>query len=163
MRYDASITRAETAALVYRIATADVKDTQRDLYTNNPFTDLGSAAWANGYISYGYNAEILKGNGDNTFTPNAPVTGYATLAMILRTMGYGKNHEFEGESWEIQTAATARQVGLLNGVTAADEATLGQAAPRGLVAQILFNALLQPTSQWAGDRKSTRLNSSHQF
>ena len=145
MRYDASITRAETAALVYRIATADVKDTQRDLYTNNPFTDLGSAAWANGYISYGYNAEILKGNGDNTFTPNAPVTGYATLAMILRTMGYGKNHEFEGESWEIQTAATARQVGLLNGVTAADEATLGQAAPRGLVAQILFNALLQPT------------------
>ena len=146
MRYDASITRAEAAALVYRIATSDVKDTQKDLYTNHPFTDLAPVqAWATGYIAYGYNAEIIKGNGDNTFTPNAPVTGYATLAMILRTMGYGRNGEFEGANWEIQTAATARQEGLLNGVTAADEATLGQPAPRGLVAQILFNALLQPT------------------
>ena len=149
-RFDSNITRTEAAALVYRIATGDVEDLQAQVYTNHPFTDTASVdGWARGYIAYGYNAEIIKGNGDGTFSPNDPVTGYATLAMILRTMGYGRNGEFEGVSWEIQTAATAKQQGLLEGITAADEARLGQPASRALVAQILFNALLQPTAKFS--------------
>ena len=149
-RFDSNITRTEAAALVYRIATGDVEDLQAQVYTNHPFTDTASVdGWARGYIAYGYNAEIIKGNGDGTFSPNDPVTGYATLAMILRTMGYGRNGEFEGVSWEIQTAATAKQQGLLEGITAADEARLGLPASRALVAQILFNALLQPTAKFS--------------
>ena len=61
MNYDQSVTRVQTAALLYRIATADVDDTQAALYTNNPFNDVATTYWGNGYISYGYNAELLKG------------------------------------------------------------------------------------------------------
>jgi len=150
-RFDSEITRAEAAALVYRVATSDVEDKQAAVYTNNPFQDLAPVEWANGYISYGYNAEILKGtNAEGTaFEPTKSVTGHEILAMILRTLGYGRNHEFEGVNWELQTAATAKQQGLLEGITAADEARLGQPAPRKLVAQILFNALLQPTVKFS--------------
>ena len=56
MNYDQSVTRVQTAALVYRIATGDVEDAKADLHTSNPFTDVNAPYWGNSYISYGYNA-----------------------------------------------------------------------------------------------------------
>ena len=135
------ITRAEVATIIYRIATGDAEDAQASIYTNmtTSFTDLDKAEWARGYVNYCHNAQIIKGESATKFNPNGKITGYATLAMILRAMGYGKNGEFEGTQWEYQTAAKAKEIGLIDNVI---EAQLGSNAPRELVAEILFRALL---------------------
>ena len=139
-RLSDNITRAEVTALLYRIATADVADAQTSIHTGVSFTDVNIGDWYTGYISYCYIAEIIKGNPNGTFEPNDPINGYATLAMILRAMGYGKNGEFEGVGWEIQTASTAKQIGILNGIT---DTQLSGPATRELVFEILFRALLK--------------------
>ena len=79
------ITRAEVAAIVYRLYTGDVTDKQASLYaTYNKFSDMDGAAWAKGYIGYCANAGLIKGYDDKTFGPADKVTGYQALAMILR-------------------------------------------------------------------------------
>ena len=86
-----NITRAEVAAIVYRVYTADVKDAKASMYaTYNKFSDMAGAGWAQGYIGYCANAELVKGYPDGTFKPSGKVTGYEVLAMILRAVGYDK-------------------------------------------------------------------------
>ena len=139
------ITRAEVTALLYRIATGDVKDEQTSIHTGVGFTDVNIGDWYTGYISYCYIAEIIKGNPDGTFDPNANINGYATLAMILRAMGYDKKGEFVGDGWEIRTASTAKQIGILEGIT---DTQLSGPATRSLVFQILFRAILKDTVRY---------------
>ena len=85
------ITRAEVSAIVYRVYTQDVKDAKASMYaTYNKFSDMAGAGWAQGYIGYCANAELVKGYPDGTFKPYGKVTGYEVLAMILRAVGYDK-------------------------------------------------------------------------
>ena len=133
---EGSITRAEVAAIVYRLYTADVADKQASLYaTYNKFTDMGGAAWAAGYIGYCANAGLIKGYDAKTFGPANKVTGYEALAMILRAVGYDKNDEFTGAQWQLRVASTAQQLGILKNVKGVD---LNAAASRELVAELLF-------------------------
>ena len=130
------ITRAEVAAIVYRLYTADVTDKQASLYaTYNKFTDMNGAAWAAGYIGYCANAGLIKGYDAKTFGPANKVTGYEALAMILRAVGYDKNDEFTGAQWQLRVASTAQQLGILKNVKGVD---LNAAASRELVAELLF-------------------------
>ena len=133
---EGSITRAEVAAIVYRLYTADVADKQASLYaTYNKFTDMGGAAWAAGYIGYCANAGLIKGYDAKTFGPADKVTGYQALAMILRAVGYDKNNEFVGADWQLHVAQTAQQLGILKNVKGVD---LNAPASRELVAELLF-------------------------
>ena len=133
---EGSITRAEVAAIVYRLYTGDVADKQASLYaTYNKFTDMGGAAWAAGYIGYCANAALVKGYDAKTFGPSDKVTGYQALAMILRAVGYDKNNEFVGADWQLHVAQTAQQLGILKNVKGVD---LNAAASRELVAELLF-------------------------
>ena len=130
------ITRAEVAAIVYRLYTADVTDKQASLYaTYNKFSDMNGAAWAAGYIGYCANAGLIKGYDAKTFGPSDKVTGYQALAMILRAVGYDKNDEFTGAQWQLRVASTAQQLGILKNVKGVD---LNAAASRELVAELLF-------------------------
>ena len=130
------ITRAEVAAIVYRLYTADVTDKQASLYaTYNKFSDMNGAAWAAGYIGYCANAGLIKGYDAKTFGPADKVTGYQALAMILRAVGYDKNDEFTGAQWQLRVASTAQQLGILKNVKSVD---LNAAACRELVAELLF-------------------------
>ncbi|MDY6019790.1 MAG: S-layer homology domain-containing protein, partial [Oscillospiraceae bacterium] len=100
-----NITRAEVAAIIYRLYTGDVKDKQAGLYAGyGSFSDMAGATWAAGYVGYCANAGFVKGYGNGKFGPSDPVTGYQALAMILRAVGYGKNGEFEGADWELHVA-----------------------------------------------------------
>ena len=138
-----AITRAEVAAIIYRIVTGDVADTQVGIYADyNKFDDVASTSWYAGYVNFCANAEYIKGYDARTFGPNDPVTGYQALAMILRALGYDKNGEFTGTNWTIQTAAVGEQRGITKNITAG---TLGVAATREVVAEILFQAILVPT------------------
>ena len=133
---EGSITRAEVAAIVYRLYTADVADKQASLYaTYNKFADMDGAAWAKGYIGYCGNAGLIKGYDAKTFGPSDKVTGYQALAMILRAVGYDKNNEFTGAQWQLHVASTAQQLGILKNVKGVD---LNAAATRELVAELLF-------------------------
>ena len=138
-----NITRAEVAAIIYRIATGDVKDTQASIYsTYGQFTDVLDGSWYAGYVNYCANAGYIKGRGNKIFDPNGKVTGYEALAMILRAIGYDKNNEFSGSNWQVNTASIAKQRGITNNIT---DTLLGQAATREVVAEILFQAILVPT------------------
>ena len=133
---EGSITRAEVAAIVYRLYTGDVKDKQAGLYAGyGKFDDMAGATWAAGYIGFCANAGFVKGYGNGKFGPSDPVTGYQALAMILRAVGYGKNGEFEGADWELHVAQIAQQVGALKNVKGV---SLKAAASRQLVAELLF-------------------------
>ena len=133
---EGSITRAEVAAIVYRLYTGDVKDKQAGLYAGyGKFDDMAGAAWAAGYVGFCANAGFVKGYGDGKFGPSDPVTGYQALAMILRAVGYGKNGEFEGADWELHVAQIAQQLKVLKNVKGV---SLKAAASRELVAELLF-------------------------
>ena len=137
-----TITRAEVAAIIYRIVTGDVNDTQAGIYKDYAkFKDVAANHWAAGYIGYCSNAELILGDGTN-FYPDQTVTGYQALAMILRAVGYDKNNEFQGNGWEIRTASTAQGLGILKNI---NQGTLGTAATREMVAEVLFQAILVPT------------------
>ena len=134
-----NITRAEVAAIVYRVYTADVKDAKASMYaTYNKFSDMAGAGWAQGYIGYCANAELVKGYPDGTFKPSGKVTGYEVLAMILRAVGYDKNGEFTGADWALNVAKYAEQAGVLANVKGVD---LNAPATRELVAELLFRAI----------------------
>lgn len=133
---EGSITRAEVAAIVYRLYTGDVADKQASLYASyNKFNDMNGAAWAKGYIGYCANAGLVKGYDAKTFAPQDKVTGYQALAMILRAVGYDKSGEFVGADWQLHVAQTAQQLGVLKNVKGED---LNAAASRQLVAELLF-------------------------
>ena len=137
-----NITRAEVAAIVYRVYTADVKDAKASMYaTYNKFSDMAGAGWAQGYIGYCANAALVKGYPNGTFQPSGKVTGYEVLAMILRAIGYDQNNEFTGADWALHVAQTAQQAGVLKNVKGVD---LNAPATRELVAEILFRAIQQP-------------------
>lgn len=136
---EGSITRAEVAAVVYRIYTADVKDKNIGLYAGySKFDDLTGANWAKGYIGYCANAELVRGYNATKFGPLDNVTGYQALAMILRAMGYDKNGEFTGKDWELHVAQTAQQLGILKNAGAEN---LSAPASRQLVAELFFQAI----------------------
>ena len=134
-----NITRAEVAAIVYRVYTADVKDAKASMYaTYNKFSDMAGAGWAQGYIGYCANAALVKGYPNGTFQPSGKVTGYEVLTMILRAIGYDKNNEFSGADWALHVAQTAQQAGVLDNVKGVD---LNAPATRELVAELLFRAI----------------------
>ena len=135
-----NITRAEVAAIIYRLATGDTGTDKMDLYTTrHPFTDVRSDAWYAGYVGYLYNAKIIKGTTATTFNPAGNVTGYEVLAMILRAVGYDKNDEFTGATWTVEVASTATNLGILRDIDSTHYGdTLHLASRRDVVASMLF-------------------------
>ena len=139
-----TITRAEVAAIIYRIDTGDIYDEHVEIYADyGKFTDVSSTAWYAGYVNYCANAEYVKGVSDTEFNPTGKVTGYQALAMILRVVGYDQNDEFTGSAWQVEVASTAQALGLTKNVVNGE--TLGKtAATRELVAELLYRAILVP-------------------
>ena len=137
-----AITRAEVAAIVYRIYTTDVKDTYVKNYeTYNKFADMAGAGWAKGYIGYCANAALVKGYPDGNFKPSGNVTGYEVLAMILRAVGYDQKNEFTGADWALHVAEIAERQGILDNVKGVD---LNAPATREVVAELLFQSINVP-------------------
>ena len=84
-----SITRAEVAAMIYRVAPGDVEDEKADINAGAKiFTDVDADDWYAGYVNYCGDAEYNKGFEDDSFRADENVTGYQVLAMILRAVGY---------------------------------------------------------------------------
>ena len=131
------ITRAEVAAIIYRISTGDVTDSQKDIYTAwngaGKLSDV-TTGWYAGYVNFCSNAGYIKGYPDGTFKASNKVTGYEVLAMILRAVGYGRNGEFSGSNWAITVGSLAQTLGITKNV----KEDLGSPATRQMVAELLF-------------------------
>ncbi len=141
------ITRAEVAAIIYRISTGDVTDAQKDIYTawngDGKLSDV-TTGWYAGYVNFCSNAGYIKGYPDGTFKAGNKVTGYEVLAMILRAVGYGRNGEFSGSRWAITVGSLAETLGITKNVVE----PLGSPATREMVAEILFRAIFTETQKY---------------
>ena len=134
-----NITRAEVAAIIYRITTGDVSDAQAGFYADlNMFTDVTANDWYAGYVNYCASAEFIKGRGNGTFDPQGNITGYDALTMILRAIGYDKNGEFTGEGYTVKVAQIAKERHITDSLK---NVALGSAATREVIAEILFNTI----------------------
>ena len=135
-----SITRAEVAAMIYRVATGDVEDEKADINAGAKlFPDVDKDDWYAGYVNYCGDAEYIKGYEDDTFRADNNVTGYEVLAMILRALGYDSNKEFTGPTWTINVVSTATDVGMLKNLD--NSVDLAVPASREVVAELIFQAI----------------------
>ncbi len=133
-----NVTRAQMAKLAYVLYTTFV-----DAGTGSvKFDDVAANHWANGYISWCYNKEIIGGFGDGTYAPEAPVTYDQALKIVCGVLGYT---EWDSKLWPTDVRQVAlRQLSLgknLEDVKGTDELTRGQ------VAQIMYNALKAPMKE----------------
>ena len=72
VRPNAKISRAEVAAIFFRLLKDDVRDD--NLTANSVFTDVALGKWYNKSISTMAKIGIVKGRTANTFVPNAAIT-----------------------------------------------------------------------------------------
>ena len=150
-----TVTRAQMAAIVYRLRTGDAdadpeyKDKSNMYAGYGDFKDVNDTSWYAGYVGYCANAGIIIGDGDGNFRPNSPVTGYEALVMLLRAMGYDQPNEFTGKDWRQHAASIATQRGMLAKVnTTSYRGTLMNGAAREVVAEITFQAATKAQVQW---------------
>ena len=144
---DDPVTRADMAAIVYRIMTGDTEpaatanqkaDAKYGAYADK-FKDLtANDRWAKGYIGFCANQGVLKGDEKGNVKPNEQITGYEVQAMLLRALGYDKNNEYTGKDWKFNILADATKTGISKGVST-DPANK---TPRGAVAQLTVNAAI---------------------
>ena len=136
---EVKISRAQMAAIIYRVATGDVNDEYVHLYkdADSRFSDT-AGHWAEEYINFCDNADIIKGDGAGHFYPDIDIDGYQVAAMLLRTLGYTQPGEFEGKNWQDQVSRYATQAG----VTRLVGVSLASVPQRQVVAQMTYNAAI---------------------
>ncbi|MDE6260549.1 MAG: S-layer homology domain-containing protein [Oscillospiraceae bacterium] len=148
---DQNIMRSEMAAVLYRLMTGDTTQLKNQLYADQAadrFKDVPANAWYAPYVGWCYNAGIMVGS-NGYFRPNSFVTGNETLVMVLRAMGYGKNHEYTGMTWTVYAQRDGTQVGLLKDVTNSHYTNLAGYSRRDVVASIVFQGAQLPTVTWS--------------
>ena len=119
VRPQGNITRAETAAIFFRLLKEDVRS--ENLSKHNDFADVTEDSWYNTAVSTMAGMNILKGRTANSFVPQAPITR-AEFAAICARFDSGKAEENSGFTdisghWaekEIERAAT---LGWVSGYT----------------------------------------------
>lgn len=119
VRPQGNITRAETAAIFFRLLKEDVRS--ENLSKHNDFADVTEDSWYNTAVSTMAGMNILKGRTANSFAPQAPITR-AEFAAICARFDSGRAEENSGFTdisghWaekEIERAAT---LGWVSGYT----------------------------------------------
>lgn len=133
--WDQLVKRSEAATLIAR-AMLGVKLAGQLTTTETPFTDV--PAWATGAVGYLYKNGVVNGKSETTFDPNGYVTSVEFAKMMLAAMGYGKQGEYTGASWDVNTLVDAIDLGLMDD----GAADLTAPATRANCRQYLFNAII---------------------
>lgn len=126
------VTRAEMAKLMVEIL--GYGDLVAGAKSN--FTDT-QGHWADAYIAIAAGRNIVIGDGNGKFRPDATVTYNEVLTMVVRGLGYtDDSNEIKSMTWPTNFKVKAAEIGVTEGVKMN---TTG--ADRGGVAQALYNAL----------------------
>ncbi len=138
---DASITRAETAAIVTRIKALGEAASAAG---GTNFSDVPADHWAAGYINLAEQSKIINGYGDGTFGPSDAVTYEQVIKMIVAALGYTPEADTKG-GYPTGYLIIANRENITKGVSV----TPGAEAPRAAVARLVFNALDVPLMEQA--------------
>ncbi len=145
---DTTVTRAQMAKMIFTIMNGG--NDNADAYVSLPtkFTDLPTAAWAQGYVRYLQNTGIIAGKSATEFAPNKTVTGLEAAKMVLVAAGYNADKAgLTGAAW----AQNTMKYGQLNNLFEDVDTNLNAALPRQYAAQILYNALDMERVVWSND------------
>ena len=143
-----TVTRAQMAKMIFTIMNGG--NDNANAYTSLPtkFTDLPTAAWAQGYVRYLQNTGIIAGKSVTKFAPNDTVTGLEAAKMVLVAAGYNAQKAgLTGAAW----AQNTMKYGQLNNLFEDVDTDLNAALPRQYAAQILYNALDMERVVWSND------------
>ena len=130
---DKEVTRAELTSLLMRLQNLSLTGVPVE---DSGYDDVANTHWAVYDIKTASNMGIIKGFGDGTFGPEAPVTFEQAVKMVVAMLGYENQAIIKG-GWPNGYMAQGRELGLLKKA----EMTQTDAAPRKIIAQILYNSL----------------------
>ena len=137
---EGDITRAEFCAVVCRALGAKVSGS-----AVTAFSDVPADHWASAYISYVAGLGIVNGMGDGTFAPDANVTFEQAVKMLVVALGYEPMAAQKG-GYPTGYMVVANTYEITEGISAVQSAP----APRGIVAQLVYNALDVPVMEQTG-------------
>ena len=78
------ITRAEAAAIFFRLLTDDVRD--ENLTKTNRYSDVAATSWYNTAVSTLSSMGIITGYSDGTFGPQRDITRAETMTLVNRVL-----------------------------------------------------------------------------
>lgn len=114
-----SISRAETATMLYRLLTDERRDAIHT--TTNPFTDVSVNAWYNEPVSTMANGKYIMGYTDGTFGGQNEISRAEFVAMLTRFVDVKKGSfsftDVPKTHWAYDCIATATQAGWIKGYT----------------------------------------------
>ena len=117
VRPNGSVTRAETAAILFRLMDAS----SRSLYysTASGFRDVDSTKWYNTYVATLNNAGVITDSRDGYFRPDAAITR-AELAAMLAQFAEQKSaaiyfSDVSAGHWAAKAIALTANLGWING------------------------------------------------
>ena len=140
-RPTATLTRAEGATIIMKLHATVSNGT-------SSFTDMGSAAWAQGAVAYCEGAGIIAGMGDGTFHPQDTLTVAQFAKMLIVTLGYDADMEgLVGNAWEINTAKMINKIDLAKDLGDYD---INAAVTRDQASQMALNALQADVVEYVG-------------
>ncbi len=132
---DKNISRAEfTKMIVYMLGLGTLST------PITTFPDVSADHWANANIRTAFDLGIINGFDDGTFRPDDPVTYEQALKMVVCTLGYMPFAEAMG-GYPNGYRSQASNLKLTDKVTGVG---FEAPAPRGIIAQVMFNALEVP-------------------
>lgn len=129
---DASITRAETAAIICRLMGVD---DEAKYAWNQTYSDV-SGHWAEGYITKATELGVFNGDGAGNFRPYDNVTYEQIIKILVCVRGHESEAQRNG-GWPNGYIAVAKELGITNGVRIDPKAN----APRSAVAQFIYNVI----------------------
>ena len=133
-RPDDNILRSEMAKVaVYSVGLEDVAN---GFNTPTRFPDVVSNHWANGPINVAEQQGMVVGDDVGTFRPDDNVSFQEAVTIMVRALGYEPRASASG-GYPTGYMVVASSIQLLKGINA----TGTEAAKRGDVAQLVFNAL----------------------
>ncbi len=129
---EGTITRAEAATIIVRTLGLDDDVEMGDTI----FTDVDGKHWASGYINIAVENGIINGFPEGTFLPEDDVTYEQIVKMVVCAIGHEPKANELGvyPDGYIRAASDAKVTKGISGLGS-------KPAPRGLVAQLIYNAL----------------------
>lgn len=81
-----TLTREESATILVRLLGEEDKLDADDF--NEVFVDVNRNRWSYSYVMYCFDNEITKGTGQDTFSPEQPISADQFVTLVLRLLGY---------------------------------------------------------------------------
>ena len=126
-----SISRGETVKL---ITTALIGKNTNTLGTTVKFSDIPESHWANKYVKYATETQIVSSYPDGTFRPDNPITYGEVVKMLVCAKGYANKYK-ETSPWYDGYIELATQLGITKNIVHPGNWEVS----RALVALLIYN------------------------